>query len=146
MKAKDILDKKGRKVFFLLESETVQTAVKALVELKIGLLIIKNDAGDTSGVLSERDIVNKSIFLEKDPKIQLIKDIMTPRSAIKIADYNDSIHDLMQTMNSFKIRHLPIIKEDNLEGIISIGDVLKNMLELKEYEIKNLSGYISGQY
>ena len=146
MKAKDILDKKGRKVFSIHENEPIRVAINALAELKIGLLIIKNDENKTSGVLSERDIVNKCMYLNKNPDTDLVKTIMTPRAQIKIADDTDSIHDLMTLMNASKIRHLPIVKDDELEGVISIGDVLKSMLELKEYEIKNLSGYISGQY
>jgi CBS domain-containing protein len=86
------------------------------------------------------------MYLNKNADTELVKSIMTPRENIKIAKDTDSIHELMSLMNASKIRHLPIVKDDNLEGIISIGDVLKSMLELKEFEIKNLSGYISGQY
>ena len=146
MKAKDILDKKGRKIFFINENDTIRVAVNALAELKIGLLIIKNDNNETSGVLSERDIVNKCMYLNKNADTELVKTIMTPRENIKIANDTDSRHELMTLMNDSKIRHLPIVKNDTLEGVISIGDVLKRMLELKEFEIKNLSGYISGQY
>ncbi|MBX7224398.1 MAG: CBS domain-containing protein [Chitinophagales bacterium] len=146
MTAKQILDKKGRKVFFVHENAVIYEAVKALAELRIGLLLIKNDENTTVGVLSERDVVNKCVYLNKDPHTDLVKDIMTPRVNIKIAKETDTIHELMSLMNEAKIRHLPIVKNDELEGIVSIGDVLKAMLELKEFEIKSLSGYISGQY
>jgi predicted transcriptional regulator len=71
---------------------------------------------------------------------------MTPREKIVAASEGDDVQSLMNTMTQKKIRHLPIFKGMELSGVISIGDIIKNMLELKDYEIKTLIDYISGKY
>jgi len=146
MNAKDILDLKGRKIFAATEDTTVFDAISELAKNKIGLLIIKNAAGNISGVLSERDIIQKCIYLKKDPLLLKARDIMTPKENIVVAAEEDDIQNLMNTMTEKRIRHLPIFIGQELSGIISIGDIVKSMLEIKDYEIKSLIDYISGSY
>jgi len=146
MKAKDILNTKGRKIFSILEDATVSEAITELTNNKIGLLIIKSSADAISGVLSERDIVRKCIYPKKDPVSMKVKEIMTSKENIVVAAESDDIQSMMNTMTEKKIRHIPIFRERELCGIISIGDIIKNLLEIKEYEIKTLIEYISGKY
>jgi CBS domain-containing protein len=146
MNAKDILDSKGRKIFAVTEDTTVFDAISELANNKIGLLIVKNSAGNISGVLSERDIIQKCIYPKKDPGLLRSRDIMTPKENIVVAAEEDDIQNLMNTMTEKRIRHLPIFKGQELAGIISIGDIVKSMLEIKDYEIKSLIDYISGHY
>ncbi len=146
MIAKDILDLKGRKVVVVNEDSTVMEAVSELVNNKIGLLIVKNNSGDIVGVVSERDIIKKCIFPKKSPEQVIIKDIMTPKENIVIASEDDDIQALMNTMTLKRIRHIPIFRNRELTGIISIGDIVKNLLEQKDYEIKTLVDYITGKY
>lgn len=146
MTAKEILDVKGRKVFSITENATVFEAVAELVNNKIGLLIVKNTSGTIAGVLSERDIIKKCVHPKKDPTQIRAWDIMTPREKIVAASEEDDVQSLMNTMTQKKIRHLPIFEGRELIGIISIGDIIKNMLEIKDYEIKTLLDYISGKY
>ena len=146
MTAKEILDVKGRKVFSITENATVFEAVAELVNNKIGLLIVKNTSGTIAGVLSERDIIKKCVHPKKDPTQIRTGDIMTPREKIVAASEEDDVQSLMNTMTQKKIRHLPIFEGRELIGIISIGDIIKNMLEIKDYEIKTLLDYISGKY
>jgi len=146
MKAKDILDTKGRKIFSMNEDASVYEAINELTNNKIGLLIIKTSADAICGVLSERDIVRKCIYPKKDPLSVKVKEIMTSKEKIVVAAEDDDIQSMMNTMTEKKIRHLPIFKDKELCGIISIGDIIKNLLEIKEYEIKTLIEYISGKY
>jgi CBS domain-containing protein len=146
MNAKDILDSKGRKIFAVTESTTVYEAISELANNKIGLLIVKNATGNISGVLSERDIIQKCIYLKKDPGLLRARDIMTPKEDIVVAAEEDDIQNLMNTMTEKRIRHLPIFRGQELSGIISIGDIVKSMIEIKDYEIKSLIDYISGNY
>lgn len=146
MNAKDILDSKGRKIFAVTESTTVFEAISELTNNKIGLLIVKNATGNISGVLSERDIIQKCIYLKKDPGLLRARDIMTPKEDIVVAAEEDDIQNLMNTMTEKRIRHLPIFRGQELSGIISIGDIVKSMIEIKDYEIKSLIDYISGNY
>lgn len=146
MNAKDILDSKGRKIFAVTESTTVFEAISELANNKIGLLIVKNATGNISGVLSERDIIQKCIYPKKDPGLLRARDIMTPKENIVVAAEEDDIQNLMNTMTEKRIRHLPIFRGQELSGIISIGDIVKSMIEIKDYEIKSLIDYISGNY
>jgi CBS domain-containing protein len=146
MNAKQILDLKESKIFQIREDAVVFEAIEVLTKNKIGLLIVKNIAGDITGVLSERDIIQKCIYPKKDPLQQKVSEIMTPRERIVVAGEEDDIQSLMNTMTEKRIRHLPIFKGGEMSGVISIGDIIKNMLEEKEYEIKSLIEYISGNY
>ncbi len=146
MNAKDLLDVKGRKVHSISENATILEAVSELTKNKIGLLIIKNPAGDISGVLSERDIVEKVIYFKKDTSVEKVKSVMTPREKLLISSESDSVQSIMNTMTKSKIRHVLVFNGKEMSGIISIGDVVKSMLEEKEFEIKTLTDYISGKY
>ena len=146
MNAKDILDSKGRKIFAVTESTTVFEAISELANNKIGLLIVKNATGNISGVLSERDIIQKCIYPKKDPGLLRARDIMTPKENIVVAAEEDDIQNLMNTMTEKRIRHLPVFRGQELSGIISIGDIVKSLIEIKDYEIKSLIDYISGNY
>lgn len=88
---------------------------------------------------------NASI-LKKDPGLLRARDIMTPKENIVVAAEEDDIQNLMNTMTEKRIRHLPIFRGQELSGIISIGDIVKSMIEIKDYEIKSLIDYISGNY
>jgi len=146
MTAREILNRKGRKVFSITDNATVSEAVLELVNNKIGLLIVKTTSGTIAGVISERDIIRKCIHPKKDPTQIRAGDIMTPRENIVAASEGDDTQSLINTMTQKKIRHLPIFKGTELSGVISIGDIIKNMLEIKDYEIKTLLDYISGKY
>jgi len=146
MKAKDILDVKGRKIFSIAESATVFHAVDELVKYQVGLLIVKSTAGEIVGVLSERDIVKKWIHQKKEPVTMNVRDIMTRTNELVAASEDDDIQSIMNIMTERRIRHVPIFRGHELTGIISIGDIVKNLLEMKEYEIKTLIEYVSGNY
>ncbi len=146
MTAKEILDLKGRKVITILEEALVIEAVSELVNNRIGLLIVKNDVGEITGVVSERDIIKKCINPKKSPEKVTVKEIMTPKEDIFVASENEDIQILMNIMTAKRIRHIPIFRGKELTGIVSIGDVVKNLLEQKDYEIKTLVDYITGKY
>ncbi len=146
MKAKDILAAKGKEILSVTEDATVFQAVSELAKHKIGFLIVRDASGAVAGVLSERDVVQKCVILKKDTEQIMVREIMTAKEKIIAASEEDDIQTIMNTMTERKIRHIPVFKEDQLAGIISIGDVVKNMLDEKDYEIKTLSAYVSGNY
>jgi len=146
MKAKDILDVKGRKIFSISEMATVFDAVDELTKYQIGLLIVKNAAGTIVGVISERDIVKKWIHQKKEPITMIVRNVMTQREVLVAAAEEDDIQTIMNVMTEKRIRHVPIFRGMELTGIISIGDIVKNLLEIKEYEIRTLIEYVSGNY
>lgn len=146
MLARDILDLKGRKIFSISEEVRVSVAVEELVTKRIGLLVIKNMKGETTGVLSERDILQKCVLQKIDTAQIAVKEIMTGKERIVAASEEDNINHLMNIMTEKRIRHLPIFKGSDMSGIISVGDIIKNMVEIKDTEIKSLIDYISGKY
>lgn len=146
MKAKDILLSKGNSVLSIQEDASVQQAVSELSSRKIGFLIVRNASGEVTGVVSERDVISKCVNQKSDPEKTLVKDIMTPKEKIVLGFEEDDIESIMNTMTEKKIRHLPIFSGDQITGIISIGDVIKVLLESKDKEIQALSAYVSGNY
>lgn len=146
MKAKDILASKGHVIYTVKENESVHDIVAKLVNNKIGFLVVFDSADDVTGVISERDVVHKCIHHHKDPAQIKAIEIMTKRDDLISAAEDDDIEKIMNIMTEKKIRHLPVFKEDQLTGIISIGDVIKFILEAKNDEIKTLTDYAFGQY
>ena len=146
MKAKDILASKGIVLYTIQESESVQDVVAKLATNKIGFLVVYNPAEDVVGVISERDVVHKCLHHHKDPARQKANEIMTKRDELISAAEDDDIEKIMNIMTEKKIRHLPVFKDNQLTGIISIGDVIKFILLAKNDEIKTLTEYAFGQY
>lgn len=144
MKVKDILDSKGRKIFTVDEGATVEQVVSELATNKIGFLIVKNASGKVAGVISERDVVHRCMSTKNDSALMKANEIMTPKSNLITATEEDEIESIMTTMTEKKIRHLPIFHSDDIVGLISIGDVIKFILEEKNEEIKTLREYVSG--
>lgn len=143
MKVKDILDSKGRKVFTVSDSSTVEGVVSELSNNKIGFVIVMNSSGSVAGVISERDLVHRCMSLKKDPAQMKASDIMTPKANLYTATEGDDIESIMTTMTEKKIRHLPIVQDEKVVGLISIGDVIKFILEAKNDEINLLKEYVS---
>lgn len=146
MKAKDIIASKGNTVFSISENSTVHQAVEMLVQQKIGFLIVKDEYENVSGVFSERDVVKKCIASKKDVEKVFVREIMTKRSDITTGTETDELENLMNVMTEKKIRHIPILASERVIGIVSIGDIIKHILDAKESEIKTLSGYVAGNY
>jgi CBS domain-containing protein len=146
MKAKDILASKGHVVYTVKETETVLDVITKLVNNKIGFLVVFDSAEDVTGVISERDVVHKCIHHHKDPALVTAVEIMTKRDDLISAAEDDDIEKIMNTMTAKKIRHLPVFRDDELTGIISIGDVIKFILLAKNDEIRTLTEYAFGQY
>jgi CBS domain-containing protein len=143
MKVKDILNSKGRNIFTVTEHDSVNTAVAALATNRVGFLIVMSMDGTVAGVISERDIVHRCMSLKKDPEQLKVGDIMTPKSALITAAEDDEIEKVMTTMTDKKVRHLPVFQDEEVVGLISIGDVIKFILEEKNDAIKSLMDYVS---
>lgn len=143
MKVKDILNSKGRSLFSVHEDSTVENIVAALAANKIGFMIVKDSANAVAGVISERDIVHRCMSAKKDPSAVTAKEIMTKREKLITANEEQEIDEVMTTMTEKKIRHLPVFQGNELTGLISIGDVVKIILDDKNEEIKTLMDYVS---
>lgn len=142
MLVRDILNNKGTKVYSIAPDETVYQAIAKLDKLNIGaLIVLKNQ--QLEGIISERDYRSKVILKGRSSKSTSVSEIMTPD--VYYVSPTDSVERCMSIMTEKKIRHLPVMKGDNLVGVISIGDLVKNIISKQKFEIKNLRHYIQGQ-
>ena len=136
-----ILRKKGDTVIAVEPDCLVSEAAQILHKNRIGAVLVRNKAGDTVGMLSERDIV-RGVALNQEACLNLaVSDLMT-RPVISCAP-SDSIDQIMELMTERRIRHLPVMDRDELVGMISIGDVVKQRISEIEHESEALKQYIS---
>ena len=142
MDVETILRSKGRTVATIRPNETVGAAVEALVSGNIGALVASEDGEAVDGIISERDIVHALARHGAALLAQTVAEVMT-RSVVT-CDPTESVAELMAEMTNRRIRHLPVVREGRLCGIVSIGDVVKNRLDEIEYEAKSLRSFIAG--
>ena len=141
MSVAKILDQKGRAVITGSAAQTLHEASKLMAEHRIGALVVGGVDGTVAGILSERDIVkavaNSGAGALNDP----VAAHMTKRVVTCVA--SSSINDVMEMMTAGKFRHVPVLKEGRLDGMISIGDVVKHRLAELEHESRTLRDFIA---
>lgn len=140
MTVNQILSKKGSEVFSVTSTITVYEAIKVMGEKNIGVVLIIEDAV-LKGILSERDYARKVVLKNKASKETFVHEIMD-KELITITPA-DKIDDCMELMSTKKIRHLPVIDNQKVVGIISMGDVVKAIIEIQKTTIEHLDSYIS---
>ena len=140
MKVAEILQAKGTKVFSITSDITVYEALKAMGERNIGALLVIEDQ-QLMGIISERDYARKIILKGKSSHDTLVKEIMTEK-VISISPA-DNIDKCMELMSERHIRHLPVMKDGIVTGIISITDVVTAIIASQKETISYLHNYIS---
>ena len=140
MKVKDLLEKKGTEIYSVSPNISVLEAISKMAELNIGALVVmENDT--LVGIISERDYRNKIILKGRTSKDTQVSQIMVDK--VICVEPTDNINLCMQLMTNKKIRHLPVLQNDSLVGVISIGDVVKAVIESQRNEIDSLRNYIA---
>ncbi len=141
---RDILQNKGGDVWTTTPQNTVYEAIGLMGEKNIGALIAVEN-GEVVGVLSERDYSRKVVLQGRTSRDTLVGEILT-RPAVTVRR-KDTIEKCMQLMTTLRIRHLPVITDDNRPiGIISMGDLVNWVMQSQRHTILQLQGYISGEY
>lgn len=143
MLVKDILNQKGREIYSVEPGETVYKAIAKMADLNIGALLVMQD-DQLQGIISERDYRNKVILKGRKSKTTSVHEIMVDQ--LHCVHPKDTVNYCMMTMTEKKIRHLPVLDGEKVVGVISIGDVVKSIIDKQEMEINSLRGYISGGY
>ncbi|MFC1778553.1 CBS domain-containing protein [Pseudomonadota bacterium] len=139
----EILEHKGAMVLSVDINESVLDAISLMAEVNIGAVLIQN--GDTiSGIFTERDYLQRVALKSLSSKETRVGDVMT--KPVISAEPGDSIQQCMETMTTCHCRHLPVVEGGKLLGIVSIGDLVKRMLDEKQMEVEKLSQYITGTY
>ena len=141
---RDLLEAKGHGVETVFQDVSVLDAVSKMEDKGIGCLLVTSKAGKVLGLISERDCVWKVVITEKSPHKTLVKDVMTPKRKLLVISPEKTVEDCMAVMTSGRLRHLPVMENDQLVGIISIGDVVKFLLGDQQLTINQLEKYISG--
>ena len=138
---RNILQYKGNAVYSVTTEWSVYDALEYMEEKNISSLVVVEN-GKLIGIFTERDYARKVILKGRASKETQIKDIMTERPIYVTPD--NTIEDCMQLMSKYSIRHLPVQENDQLAGVISIGDVVKFIINEKDFIIENLEHYIVG--
>lgn len=138
---KHLLDKKGRDIISVAPEESVLDAIKVMAEKSIGALIVMKD-GELVGIMSERDYARKVIIKGRSSQSTQVAEIMT--SDVLTTSSGQTVNDCMNTMSERKIRHLPVVEDNKVIGMISIGDLVEAIISDQQEEIEQLEQYISG--
>ena len=142
MRIGDLLRNKPRHEVITISPEaSVRELIALLAEHNVGALIVSADGASVDGIVSERDVVRR--LVEHDEVLQgSVSSIMT--SAVETVEEQDLVDDLMKTMTQHRIRHVPVVTDGRLTGIISIGDVVKHRIDQLEFERDQLDHYVHG--
>ena len=139
---RDILQEKGFDVYAITPESTVYQALQLMAEKNVGALMVMT--GDTvEGLISERDYARKIVLKGRFSRDVPVTEIMN-REMVRI-DPEEDVEGCMQLMTHKRERHLPVFANDRLIGIISIGDIVKAIIEHKEEIIEQLEDYIKGK-
>lgn len=139
MTVHDILESKGGQVVSVGPDDTVSSVARVLADRRIGAVLVR-DEGRVVGVFSERDVVRGlgrygAATLDRPVSDLMTRDVVTCRPT-------DTVHDVMERMTAKRIRHLPVLDNGQLKGIVSIGDLVKARIDEAEREAQDLREYI----
>jgi CBS domain-containing protein len=141
LQVRHLLSRKGQQVYFTRPESTVYEALQMMAELDIGALVVMH-AGRLVGIFSERDYARKVILHGKSSHDTLVEEIMTPRVYYVTPDH--TVEECMALMTEKHFRHLPVLEGDTVMGLISIGDVVKCMIDEQGFLLEQMENYITG--
>jgi CBS domain-containing protein len=138
-----VLANKGREVWSVTPNTLVYDAVEMMSDKRVGALLVIA-GGKLSGVVSERDYARKVILQGKSSKHTQVQEIMSSPAVFVTPD--QTVDDCMHIMTDQRIRHLPVVENGNVTGVISIGDLVRWIISAHEQTIHELHSYITGSY
>lgn len=143
MLIRNILNDKGTQVYDVGPENTVYEAIEKMADKDIGALLV-TEGEKLRGIITERDYRNKVILKGRASKTTKVKEIMT--SDLYTVSPSDTVETCMALMTNGKFRHLPVLENDKIAGVVSIGDLVKAVITKQKVEIHNLRDYITGTY
>lgn len=142
MTVKRLLAQKGHEVWSIGMESSVFTALKQMETKNVGALVVVDDQDQLIGIFSERDAVRKGILAGKKSRETLVRDLMT--APVIAINPDNSLDECMVIMSEKHIRHLPVQKDGKLVGVVTIRDVVKNIIKNQRNTINELETYIRG--
>ncbi|MDH3442386.1 MAG: CBS domain-containing protein [Deltaproteobacteria bacterium] len=137
---RDILKVKGDEIWRIKPEASVFEALELMAEKRVGALMVM-EGERVAGIISERDYARKVILLGRSSPSTMVKEIMT--SAVVYTRLEQPIEECMALMTDKRIRHLPVMEEGKLVGVISIGDLVKSIIDDQKFIIEQLERYIT---
>ena len=144
MLIKEILEIKGGFVYTVNEDEQICKVLDSFAEKKIGSCMVEDSNNKFIGIMTEKDAIKCFKDVQKFSDIK-VKDIMTKYEDIIIASEDDSMQYVMSIMTENRIKHLPVMKDSKIIGVISIGDIVKAQLEQSKHIAKTYLDHIKGK-
>ena len=140
MTIQDILDQKGRRVIAIAPDHTLDVVLATLIQNSVGALVVQNRTGDLLGIITERDLM-RVVYNGADLQAARVEDVMTRDLVTSHPD--SDIEYVMAAMTEGRFRHMPIVDEAGLAGIVSIGDIVKAKLESAEEEVMIYKDFVT---
>ena len=140
--ARQVLEyKPSQAIYSIPPTATVYAALQLMAEKGIGALLVI-EHGEIQGILSERDYARKVILMQRTSRETLVRDIMT--TSVIYVSAGQSTDECMALMTKHRLRHLPVMENDELVGMLSIGDLVKDIISEQQFIIEQLEHYITG--
>ena len=139
---KEILEKKGSDVIKILDDDSVFSALELLAEHDVGALVVVNNKNKIVGIFSEREYARKLVLKGKSSKDTIVREMMKDKLFFITPENN--IWECMDLMSRKHIRYLPVVEDEELVGILSIGDIVQSIITQQKSKIDNLENYIMG--
>lgn len=139
--AQVLKSKPNQDVYTIEASDSVYNAIKLMAEKQIGALIVEEN-GSIAGIVTERDYARKIVLKDRSSKTTAVRDIMS--SAVRFVTLEQTTDQCMALMTERRMRHLPVMDGDKLIGMVSIGDLVKNIIAEQQFTIQQLEHYIHG--
>ncbi len=144
MQVSVLLQRKGSDVVTVAPEMAVAEVLGILTEHRIGAVVVSRDGGEIDGLISERDVV--SALAHRGPSVLECRCEQVMTVEVVTCEHDTTVEELMSTMTERRVRHVPVVVEGRLAGLVSIGDVVKDRISGLEFETKALHDYIAHPY
>ena len=139
---RDLIRQKGSEIVSVRPGDTVFAALEVMAERNVGAVMVMGEDGELVGVLSERDYARKVVLNGRSSTTTAVREIMS--SPVITIGPDQTVEDAMRVMTTHRIRHLPVVRGAALLGVVSIGDLVKSVIEEQRHTIEDLRSYIQG--